>query len=497
MGTLEWFLTRWLYFKSPHLFPRAGPPSFLGICVNTCLSMEEFVYSLPMKIRVPVLNVLRFLGEIEIFLLSHPRQCMAAVGMVLLGGGGGAFAVANLGPDAALLPVQVLTTPVEPLSLQEQATSLDLHKLQLFRSEVTRSSDTPESLLRRLSIVDPEAVSFMRKNGLVKDGLARAGRNISAQANERQQLLSLTTRWLRNDNDSVFQRLTIQRSAQGFTAKQETAPLVANIQYSGAVVDTSLFAAADEARIPDSVTSQLSDIFSAQIDFHRSLRKGSRFSVVYEALEADGEPLRTGKVLSAEMVNGGKSYQAMWFEEPGQKGDYYSLDGKSLKNTFLAAPVRFSRLSSGFGMRLHPLFQTQRAHLGVDYAAPTGTPAMSVADGVVEFAGAQSGYGNVVIVKHNASQSTFYAHLSHINVSKGKSIKQGEVVGQVGSTGWATGPHLHFEFRVNGQHVDPLTLARQNNGPASVATRPGFNKMAALARTQLASAGQMRESNVQ
>jgi murein DD-endopeptidase MepM/ murein hydrolase activator NlpD len=154
-------------------------------------------------------------------------------------------------------------------------------------------------------------------------------------------------------------------------------------------------------------------------------------------------------------------------------------------------------MSSGFGMRVHPLFQTNRAHLGVDYAAATGTPAMSVADGVVEFAGAQSGYGNVVIVKHSPSQSTFYAHLSHINVSKGKNIKQGDVVGAVGSTGWATGPHLHFEFRINGVHVDPLTLARQNSGPSSVATRPGFNKMAALARTQLAFAGQLRESNVQ
>ena len=459
--------------------------------------MEEFVYSLPMRVRIPVLRVLRVLGEIEIFLLAHPRKCMAAFGFVLLGGGGGAFALANLGPDASLLPVQIISTPVATPLLQDQATALDLHDMQLFRSEVTRTSDTPESLLRRLSIVDPEAVAFLRKNSTAKDGLARPGRNISAQANERQQLLSLTTRWLRNDNDTVFQRLTIKRTAQGFTASQETAPLVANIQYSGAVVDTSLFAAADEARIPDSVTSQLSDIFSTQIDFHRSLRKGSRFSVVYEALEADGEPLRSGKVLSAEMVNGGKSYQAMWFQEPGQKGDYYSLDGKSLKNTFLAAPVRFSRMSSGFGMRVHPLFQTARAHLGVDYAAPTGTPAMSVADGVVEFAGMQSGYGNVVIVKHSANQSTFYAHLSHINVSKGKTVKQGDVVGAVGSTGWATGPHLHFEFRINGVHVDPLTLARQNTGPASVATRPGFNKTAALARTQLASAGQLRESNVQ
>jgi murein DD-endopeptidase MepM/ murein hydrolase activator NlpD len=459
--------------------------------------MEEFVYSLPLKFRIPALRVLRVLGEIEIFLLEHPRKFTAALGFILLGGGGGAFALANLGPDASLLPVQIVSTPVETPLLRDQATALDLHDMQLFRSEVTRSSDTPESLLRRLSIVDPDAVAFFRKNSMAKDGISRAGRNITAQANERQQLLSLTTRWLRNDNDTVFQRLSIKRTPQGFIATQESAPLVANIQYSGAIVETSLFAAADEARIPDSVTSQLSDIFSTQIDFHRSLRKGSRFSVVYEALEADGEPLRTGKVLSAEMVNGGKSYQAMWFQEPGQKGDYYSLDGKSLKNTFLAAPVRFSRMSSGFGMRVHPLFQTARAHLGVDYAAPTGTPAMSVADGVVEFAGVQSGYGNVVIVKHSASQSTFYAHLSRITVTKGRSVKQGEVVGAVGSTGWATGPHLHFEFRINGVHVDPLTLAGQNTGPASVASRPSFNKMAALARTQLASAGQLRESNVQ
>ena len=283
--------------------------------------MEEFVYSLPLKIRVPVLHVLRVLGQIEIFLLAHPRKCMAAVACVLLGGGGGAFALANLGPDAALLPVQMVSMPVETLQLKDQAAALDLHDLQLFRSEVTRNSDTPESLLRRLSIVDPEAVSFIRKNATAKDAFSRGGRNVSALANERQQLLSLTTRWLRSENDVVFQRLTIRRGEQGFTATRETAPLVANLQYSGAVVDTSLFAAADEARIPDSITSQLSDIFSAQIDFHRSLRKGSRFSVVYEALEADGEPLRTGKVISAEMVNGGKSYQAMWFQEPGQKGD--------------------------------------------------------------------------------------------------------------------------------------------------------------------------------
>jgi len=165
--------------------------------------MEEFVYSLPLKFRIPALRVLRVLGEIEIFLLEHPRKFMAALGFVLLGGGGGAFALANLGPDASLLPVQIVSTPVETPQLRDQAAALDLHDLQLFRSEVTRSSDTPESLLRRLSIVDPDAVAFFRKNSTARDGISRAGRNISAQANERQQLLTLTTRWLRNDNDTV------------------------------------------------------------------------------------------------------------------------------------------------------------------------------------------------------------------------------------------------------------------------------------------------------
>ena len=272
----------------------------------------------------------------------------------------------------------------------------------------------------------------------------------------------------------------------------------ASIRVSGGTVSSSLYAASDEARLPDSIVSQLTDIFSSQIDFHRTLRKGARFGVVYEVLEADGEPLRTGKVLSAEFVNGDKTYQAVWFQEPGQKGSYYSLDGKSLRRAYLAAPVAYSRKTSGMGMRLHPIFQTLQVHKGVDYAAPTGTPAFTVGDGVVEFAGVQGGYGNTVIVRHGNGHSTLYAHLSKIHVRKGQSVTQGQDIGAVGSTGTATGPHLHFEFRVNGVHRDPLTLARQSESrPISTAAKAQFEQHVRQAQTDLAAAASVQLLAVQ
>jgi len=236
---------------------------------------------------------------------------------------------------------------------------------------------------------------------------------------------------------------------------------------------------------------QVADIFSADIDFHRGLRKGDRFSVVYEALEADGEPLRTGRVLSVEFVNNGKTLNAVWFQEPGSKGGYYGFDGKSLTSSYLASPMEFSRVTSGFAMRFHPILNRWRAHLGVDYGAPTGTPVRTVGDGIVEFAGVQNGFGNVVMIKHNASDLTVYAHLSRIDVRHGQNVSQGQRVGAVGATGWATGPHLHFEFRVNGAHQDPIQVARRAQvQQLSAAARPAFDRMANSMRAQLTAAAQ-------
>ena len=434
------------------------------------------------------------------FVARHPKHLTAALALVLLGGGGGAFAVANLGPDASNLPVRILVENLETPNLEQQVAELEQKTLKLYRNDITRGSDTAESLLRRLGLFDSAAAAYIRQTPEVRQALLnRSGRNVSVEANEQQQLITLTTRWLRNENDTQFQRMVITRNDQNnFSFRTDTAPLTASVRMAGGTVASSLYAASDEARLPDSVTRQLADVFSGQIDFHRALRKGAVFSVVYETLEAEGEPLRTGRLLSAEIINDKKTYDAVWFQEPGQKGAYYTMGGDSLRRAFLASPMPYSRRTSGFGMREHPILQTMRAHMGVDYAAPVGTSVIAVADGVVAESSFQGGYGNMVVIQHNANQSTAYAHLSRMNVRKGQAIKQGDVVGAVGSTGLSTGPHLHFEFRINGRHVDPLTLAQQGSAePVSSALRPQFNQRAQYARSQLMAAAQMRQGNVQ
>ena len=437
---------------------------------------------------------------LQAFVARHPKHLTALVAAVLLGGGGGAFAVANLGPDAAKLPIRTLVETLEIANLDQQVSALEQKTLKLYRNDITRGTDTADSLLRRLGLVDSAAATYIRQTPEVRQALlTRSGRNVSVETNEQQQLLTLTTRWLKNENDKQFQRMVITRNDQNnFSVRTDTAPLTASVRMAGGTVASSLYAASDEARLPDSVTRQLADVFSGQIDFHRALRKGAVFSLVYETLEAEGEPLRTGRLLSAEIINDKKTYNAVWFQEPGQKGAYYTMDGDSLRRAFLASPMPYSRRTSGFGMREHPILQTMRAHMGVDYAAPIGTPVISVADGVVVESSFHGAYGNMVVIQHNANQSTAYAHLSRMNVRKGQAIKQGEVVGAVGSTGLSTGPHLHFEFRINGRHVDPLTLAQQGPAePIAAALRPEFNQRAQYARSQLMAAAQMRQGNVQ
>jgi murein DD-endopeptidase MepM/ murein hydrolase activator NlpD len=340
----------------------------------------------------------------------------------------------------------------------------------------------------------------MRRDVLVlRTLLGRSGRSVSAETLTGQGLQRLVGRWSAEESGQ-FMRLVVERSGTTFSSRLESAALSASTQLASGTIQSSLFAATDEAKIPDTVAVQLAEIFSGDIDFHRALRKGDRFSVVYETLEGDGEPLRSGRVLSAEFVNNGKTHQAMWFQEPAAqtKGAYYTMDGQSLHRAFLASPMAFSRVTSGFKMRLHPILQTMRAHLGIDYGAPTGTPVRTVGNGVVEFAGVQNGYGNVVIVRHSNQNVTVYAHLSRIDVRKGQSVDQGQKIGAVGSTGWATGPHLHFEFRVNGQHKDPSTLARQSEAtPVTATAKPAFAALAKLNLVALAAAASMEAASAQ
>ena len=432
---------------------------------------------------------------------KHPRRITAFVAAVLLTGGGGAFAVASLGPDPADLPVRLVELPVESLASGVALADLtDTGGFSLYRSEQVRSTDTAESLLQRMGVADPLAAAFLRRDTLVQRNLlGRTGRLVSAETSDDHSLQRLTARWAHDDSGN-FKRLVVEKTDKGFVSRIETAPLTASTRLAGGVIHSSLFAATDASNIPDGVAVQLAELFSADIDFRRALRKGDRFSVVYETLVADGEPLRSGRVLSAEFVNNGKTHQALWFQEPGSdKGAYYTLDGQSKRRAYLASPLEFSRVTSGFAMRFHPILQKWRAHLGTDFAAPTGTPVRTVGDGVVDFAGVQNGFGNVVYVKHRNQHVTVYAHLNRIDVKKGQSVSQGQNIGSVGATGWATGPHLHFEFRVDGQHQDPMVIARQSEAaaPVSAAARPAFDRLASTMRIELSSAALIEQASAE
>jgi murein DD-endopeptidase MepM/ murein hydrolase activator NlpD len=402
-------------------------------------------------------------------LLRHQRKVVGSTAALLAGFGVAAFAVAPLAPDAAALPQRWLTEAVEPLAIEPQLEALAARPLDLFRTELTRLGDSPTLLLKRLGVVDSYAAAFLRSDVVARRLLeGRGGRIVQARARDDGTLVELIGRYPAQQAEQIgthFTRLTIARDAQGnLVSKEETAPLQSQMRLASGTIRSSLFAASDEARIPDAIAVQLAEIFAADIDMHRELRRGDTFSVVYESLTADGEPIgwsqSTGRVLAAEFVNAGRTHQAVWYRGVDGRGAYFDLTGQSKKRAFLASPMEFSRMSSGFAMRFHPVHQTWRKHLGVDYAAPTGTPVRTVGDGVVEFAGWQNGYGNVIHVKHANDRSTVYAHLSRIDVKKGERIEQGARIGAVGTTGWSTGPHLHFEFRVNGAHQDPLRIAK-------------------------------------
>ncbi len=400
--------------------------------------------------------------------MNHRRGIAAAVITLLGGFAVTAFGIAPLAPDAALLPQRLVTETVVPQDLSGQLEALADHPLSLRRNDITRGTDTPAGLLARLGVSDAGAVAFLRNDPTARKLLAgRGGKMVQASTLEDGRLDELVARYPAERAEQLkthFTRMTIGKTDGHWQARVETLPLQAQVRLGSGTIRSSLFAATDEALLPDAVGAQLAEMFSTEIDFHRELRKGDTFSVVYEALTADGEVIAwnegAGRVLAAEFVNNGRAHHALWFDNQGGKSGYFGLDGSSKRHSFLASPVAFSRITSGFAMRFHPILQTWRAHLGVDYGAPIGTPVRSVGDGTVDFAGQQNGYGNVIQIQHGNDRATLYAHLSRIDVKKGQHVEQGQSIGAVGMTGWATGPHLHFEFRIHGKHQDPIQVAK-------------------------------------
>jgi len=232
-------------------------------------------------------------------------------------------------------------------------------------------------------------------------------------------------------------------------------------QSAHSIIQDSLFLSGQRAGLSDSIIMQLANIFGWDIDFALDIRSGDRFSVIYEEKYLDGVKVKDGEIIVAEFVNSGKSFRAIRYTDSQNKTDYYSDSGRSMRKPFLRTPVDFARISSRFNLtRKHPILNTIRAHKGVDYAAATGTPIMAAGDGKVIFRGSKGGYGSTIIIQHGSQYSTLYAHMHKYanRTQKGARVKQGQIIGYIGKSGLATGPHLHYEFLVNGVHRNPLTV---------------------------------------
>lgn len=291
--------------------------------------------------------------------------------------------------------------------------------------------------------------------------------------------------------------LHVQRDGRG---QLEALVIAAEMERKSAqtagFIQNSLFVDGRRAGLSNRLIMELAEIFGYDVDFALDLRQGDRFSVVYDDVYRNGERLRDGNILAAEFVNQGRVYRALRYEDATGRATYYTPDGQSMRKAFIRTPVDFTRISSPFNPnRRHPILNTIRAHKGVDYAAPAGTPIKAAGDGVVEFVGVQGGYGRVIILKHGRQHTTLYAHLSRYRngLRAGSRVQQGQVIGYVGASGLATAPHLHFEFRVAGVHKNPVTvtLPRANPLPQSVVAAWRSENQAVLAALDSLSSAQL------
>lgn len=375
--------------------------------------------------------------------------------------------VAAFGTAPSTLELQVTQqTVVEQLAPAMGVASNRADEFFVRESRIMRG-DTVASLLARLGVQDDAAFQFLRAERATQAIFQqlRPGKPVTAYVGDNGELQTLIY-----PLNSMDRALFVERKNGHLQASEQVLKLETQVQMKSGEISYSLFGATDAAGLPDSVATQLTDIFGGDIDFHRDLRRGDHFSVVFESLTHFGKPVRTGRILAAEFINQGRSYRAFWFTDADGKGGYYSADGKSIRKAFLRSPLEFSRITSGFSLsRFHPILQKWRAHKGVDYGAPIGTRVKSTADGVVEFVGNQGGYGRVVMLRHQGRYTTLYGHLSAFaaGLKKGGRIAQGDVIGYVGASGWATGPHLHYEFRINGMYQNPLAIALPSAPPLS------------------------------
>ncbi|MFV0284559.1 MAG: peptidoglycan DD-metalloendopeptidase family protein [Castellaniella sp.] len=420
------------------------------------------------------------------------------------------FAASGLFLTAAALAVVQPPAPPQPVFQAHQ--TLDLPPLDgqagddtapYIASTRIRSGDTVSDVLNRLGVNENGLLSF-----LTHDPNARSvyklypGRTVQAALDSQGRMVWLRYAHTPGTNvesgvDSAW--LEVRPVDGGFSAQERTTAAVRETRIAEGEITSSLFGAADEARIPDAITMEMVDILGSHIDFLKDLRKGDRFRIVYDAYMHNGEEVGTGDIRALEFVNRGKTYSAVWFENGQGNGSYYDFSGASLKGAFLRTAIKFTRISSRFGMRMHPIHKKWIGHKGVDYAAPSGTPIHATADGTIEFIGRQRGYGNVIIIKNFGDYTTLYAHQRGFakGLKKGDRIQQGQLIGYVGSTGWATGPHLHYEFRINKQPVDPLSVDLPVARTLEPADRKAFQAVVDRYQPQIELMARLQDSRIE
>jgi murein DD-endopeptidase MepM/ murein hydrolase activator NlpD len=409
----------------------------------------------------------------------------AALGMVQPSG-------ESLIPPEQKLVQQIVSIPLTAESsvsefTQPQAATPFVHETRI------RAGDSLATVLKRLDIADSELLSFM-----ARDPNARAvyklypGRSVQSATNEQGQLLWI--RYFHSPNveangKSIARLLQISTTENGFKAQEIEQLTEIHTEVALGTIERSLFATTDAAGIPDGITSQMAEVLGSKIDFLRGLKRGDQFRVVYETLTNEGRTVGNGRVLALEFVNNGRPYSAIWYSPDGKSGSYYDANGDSLQGAFLRNAIKFSRISSTFGLRTMAGHQAWSGHHpGIDYAAPSGTPIHATADGTIEHIGWKNGYGNTVVIKHHGKISTLYAHQSRFadGLSVGSRVSQGQLIGYVGSTGWSTGAHLHYEFRVADKPIDPLTaVVMPQSMPLSTEQREEFAQAVAPYKQQL------------
>ncbi len=406
-----------------------------------------------------------------------------------------AVTAAGIVPAAAAKEMSEKLPPFDDLSeTRDAGESLPLPAASAWRSITVKSGQSLSNVFENELLPPEDWIAILKLSGdALRLKKIKAG-DVLRMRKEGDQLAELTYAF--DDRRTLH----VRREAGRFEALTLEATIERRPVHATGVITSSLFSAGLTAGLSNTLIMQMADIFGYDVDFALDLRRGDRFTVIYEQLYKDGKKLRDGEILAAEFVNEGQSHRAVRFASPDGTSAYYSPQGQSLRKAFLRTPLDFARISSGFNLaRWHPVLNRIRAHKGVDYAAGRGTPIKSAGDGRIAFKGVKGGYGKVIVVKHGAAVETLYAHMSNYRsgLGVGSRVRQGQVIGYVGSSGLATGPHLHYEFRLNGIHKNPakVTLPRANPLARTlltqfkVTTAPLLAQIDNLGRNQFAQAG--------